>query len=115
MQHPGIAAQFTNPVGFAVVQMQRGNPPPPIAELDRWAEQAQRTNDRYELWRFIEPLAAAVAGTLSDQQLEAHVRSIAPSNADLADLCQLANAIEAGSTDAEALAQLSAKAVGGIG
>ncbi len=42
LTHPGIAARFTSPVGFAVAQMQRGNVPPPTAELERWAEQARR-------------------------------------------------------------------------
>jgi len=115
LQHPGMAAYFTNPVGFAVAQMQRGNQPPPIMELDRWADQAQRTNDRYELWRYIEPPATAVETAMEEQQLEARVRAIAPPNADLADLCQLASAIEAGATDAEALAQLRGKGVGGGG
>jgi hypothetical protein len=113
LQHPGTAAYFTNPVGFAVAQMQRGNQPPPIVELDRWADQAQRTNDCYELWRYIEPSAAAVETTVDEHQLEARVRAIAPPNADLADLCHLASAIEAGATDAEALAQLRGKRVGG--
>ncbi len=115
LQHPGIAAQFTNPVGFAVAQMQRGNPPPLIAELDRWAERGQRTGDRYELWRYIEPSGAAVERTLDERQIEARVRAIAPPNADLAELCQLASAIEAGATDTEALAQLRDRAVGGGG
>jgi len=115
LQHPGIAAQFTNPVGFAVAQMQRGNPPPAIAELERWAESAQRTTDRYELWRYIEPPAAAVQTTMDEQQIEIRVRAIAPPNADLADLCQLASAIEGGATDAEALAQLRGRVLGGGG
>jgi hypothetical protein len=41
--HPGMAAQFTTPIGFAVAQMQRGNAPPPNAELDRWAERAPQS------------------------------------------------------------------------
>jgi len=114
LQHPGTAAYFTNPVGFAVAQMQRGNQPPSIVELDRWAERAQRTTDRYELWRYIEPPAAAET-IIDEHQLEARVRAIAPPNADVADLCELADAIEAGATDAEALAQLRGKRMGGGG
>jgi hypothetical protein len=114
LAHPGMAARFTSPVGFAVAQMQRGKQPPPIAELDRWADQVQRTNERYELWRYIASPATIVDRTMDEQQLEARVRSIAPPNADLADLCLLANALESGATDAEALAQLGTSSVGDL-
>jgi hypothetical protein len=54
LAHPGMLARFMSPVGFAVAQMQRGKAPPPIAELDRWAERARRKDDRYEVWRYVE-------------------------------------------------------------
>ncbi|MFL5804964.1 MAG: hypothetical protein ACJ8CR_24885 [Roseiflexaceae bacterium] len=111
--HPGLAAQFTNPVGFAVAQMRRGNVPPPVAELDRWADRSYRKDDHYEVWRYVE--TPVVAGPLiaHEQQLEARVRALAPPNADLTDLCELAHYIEAGATDAEALACLRTKHIGG--
>jgi hypothetical protein len=115
LAHPGLAAQVTSPVGFAVAQMQRGNPPPPIAELERWAEQGRRSNDRYESWRYMEHPAATMEPTADEQQLETRVRALAPPSADLADLCELARAIEAGATDTEALAQIHAKHSGGWG
>jgi hypothetical protein len=115
LRHPGLAAQFTNPVGFAVAQMQRGNSPPPLAELDRWAEYACRSNDRYESWRYVEAPAVAELVIAHEQQLEARVRAIAPPEADLAELCELAQCIEAGATDAEALAHLRAARMGGSG
>jgi hypothetical protein len=111
--HPGLAAQFTNPVGFAVAQMRRGNVPPPVAELDRWADRSYRKDDRYEVWRYVETPVVAGSVIAHEQQLEARVRALAPPDADLADLCELARCIEAGATDAEALAYLCAKHVGG--
>lgn len=104
--HPGIVAQFTSPIGFAVAQMQGGYPPPSTVELDRWAERARRKEDRYESWRFIEPIVASSNPPTDEQELEARVRALAPPDADLDDLCVLACALEAGASDAEALAQL---------
>lgn len=113
LAHPGLAAQFTNPVGFAVAQMRRGNAPPPIAELDCWAERACRKNDRYESWRYVEGATIPEAAIAREQQLEARVRAIAPRDADLADLCDLARRLEAGATDAEAVAHLRTTRTGG--
>jgi hypothetical protein len=111
--HPGLAAQFTSPIGFAIAQMRRGNTPPPIVELDRWAEQARRKDDRYEVWRYVETPVVAGPVIAHEQQLEARVRALAPPGADLTDLCELARCIEAGATDVEALACLCTKQVGG--
>jgi hypothetical protein len=104
--HPGVAAQFTNPVGFAVAQMRRGNLP------HHWADRSYRKDDRYEVWRYVE--APVVAGSViaQEQQLEARVRALAPPDADLADLCELARCIETGATDAEALACLHGQRTG---
>jgi hypothetical protein len=112
LTHPGMLAQFTSPVGFAVAQMRRGNASPPIAELDRWAERARRKDDRYEVWRYMDVPAIADDVIAHEQQLETRVRAIAPPNADLADLCELARCIEAGASDAEALACLHARHTG---
>jgi len=112
LAHPGMLARFTSPVGFAVAQMQHGKAPPPITELDRWAERARRKDDRYEVWRYVEAPAIAEDVITREQQLEARVRAIAPLDADLADLCELARCIEAGASDAEALACLHARHTG---
>jgi hypothetical protein len=112
LAHPGMLARFMSPVGFAVAQMQRGKAPPPIAELDRWAERARRKEDRYEVWRYVEAPAIAEDVIACEQQLEARVRAIAPPDADVTDLCELARCIEAGATDAEALASLHARHTG---
>jgi hypothetical protein len=112
LTHPGMLARFTSPVGFAVAQMQRGNMPPPLAELDRWAERARRKDDRYEVWRYVDVPTITDNVIAHEQQLEARVRAIAPLDADLADLCELARYIEAGATDAEALASLHTKHTG---
>jgi len=111
--NPGLAAQFTNPVGFAVVQMQRGNQPPPVTELDRWADRSHRKDDRYEVWRYVETPAVDRSVIACEQQLEVRVRALAPPDADLTDLCELARWIEAGATDTEALARLRTKHRGG--
>ncbi len=113
LAHPGLAAQFTSPIGFAVAQMQRGNAPPSRAELDRWAERACRNDDRYETWRYVEAASITEAAITHEQQLEARVRAIAPPDSDLADICALARWIEAGATDAEAVAHLRATCTGG--
>lgn len=106
LAHPGLAAQFASPIGFAVSQMQGGHAPPSTAELDRWVERARRKDDRYESWRFIEPVVASSASPAEEQEFEVRVRALAPPNADLEDLCALACALEAGASEAEALAQL---------
>jgi hypothetical protein len=113
LEHPGLEAQFTSPIGFAVAQMQRGNPPPPVAELDRWAARVHRRDDRYESWRYIEPVLVAGGIPTDEERLEARVRALAPPTADLEELCALAEALEAGVGDAEALAQLSFKTSAG--
>jgi hypothetical protein len=113
--HPGLTARFDSPVGFAVQQMRQGQTPPPNAELDRWAERRRRTTDRYETWRYIEHPSSGVEGAANERQLEARVRAIAPPEADLVDLCELARAIEAGATDTEALAQYRNNRVAGAG
>ena len=113
LTHPGMLAQFTSPPGFAVAQMQRGNAPPPVVELDRWAERARRKDDRYEVWRYVAAPSVDAAAIAREQQLEARVRAIAPLDADLADLCELARCIEAGASDAEALASLHTSHIGG--
>jgi hypothetical protein len=113
--HPGLAARFDSPIGFAVRQMRQGQAPPPHTELDRWAERMRRTTDRYEAWRYIEHQNAGMEKAADERQLEARVRAIAPPNADLADLCELARAIEAGATDTEALAQYQTNRVAGVG
>jgi hypothetical protein len=113
LTHPGITARFTSPVGFAVAQMQRGNMPPPVAELERWAEQARRKDDRYEIWRYLDAPSEAAPEIAYEQHLESRVRAIAPPDADLADLCELARCIELGASDAEALASLYTRYAGG--
>jgi hypothetical protein len=112
LEHPGLAAQFTSPIGFAVNQMQRGNAPPLIVELDRWAERARRNDDRYESWRYIETPTIAGAAITYEQQLDARVRAIASPDVDLGELCALACYMESGATDAEAVAHLRATRVG---
>jgi hypothetical protein len=113
--HPGLTARFDSPVGFAVQQMRQGQAPPPHTELDRWAERRHRTTDRYETWRYIEHPSSGVERAADERQLEARVRAIAPPEADLAELCELARAIEAGATDTEALAQYRNNRVAGAG
>ena len=110
LEHPGLAARFTSPLGFAVTQMRRGNPPP-IRELDRWAKRTCQ-DERYEAWRYVEAPVITSTAITYEQQLEAYVRTIAPANADLGDLCILAGRLEAGATNAEALAYLQAS-IGG--
>jgi hypothetical protein len=113
--HPGLVVRFDSPIGFAVRQMRQGQAPPPHTELERWAERMRRTTDRYDAWRYIEHSTAGVNRTADERQLEARVRAIAPPDADLADLCELARAIEAGATDTEALAQFQNNRVAGAG
>jgi hypothetical protein len=95
--------------------MRQGQAPPPHTVLDRWAEQRRRTTDRYEAWRYIEHPSAGVERAADERYLEARVRAIAPPDADLADLCELARAIEAGATDTEALAQYQNNHLAGAG
>lgn len=102
LEHPGMAARFSAPLGFAVSQMRQANPPPSLAELESWAAR----EDRYESWRHIEPHECGAEAQGSDAALEARVRALAPPGADLAMLCELARLLEGGLPDWEALALL---------
>jgi hypothetical protein len=113
LEHQGLAAQFASPIGFAVSQMQRGQAPPTVVELDRWSERARRSTDRYETWRHAESPAIGDTVLTSEQQLEARVRGLAPPDADLAELCTLARWLEAGATDMDAVEMLYAERAGG--
>ena len=42
IDHAGLAARFDDPRAFAHTQLQKGQAPPPHAELDRWAERARK-------------------------------------------------------------------------
>jgi hypothetical protein len=99
--HPGLVARFTSPAGFAVSQMRQGNQPPSVEELDRWLTLAQRAEDRYEAWRHLEPSSTAPTAASTETELEARVRSLAPPDASLAELCELAHLLEAGTPDGE--------------
>jgi hypothetical protein len=106
LEHPGMAARFAAPLGFAVSQMRQGNVPPSPDELERWATHAKQCGDRYESWRHIEPQESNANETGHEADLEARVRALAPPGADLSTLCALARLLEDGVTDTEALAYL---------
>ncbi len=106
--HPGLAARFDSPVGFAVQQMRQGHMPPPRAELERWAARATRAADRYDAYRHMAAPASSVEGAAVERNLEERVRTIAPPGTDIADLCRLADWLEQGATEADALARLAA-------
>jgi hypothetical protein len=105
--HPGLLARFDSPVGFAVRQMRQGQAPPSRAELDRWAARADRAADRYDAYRHIAAPTGSVEDAAVEQNLEARVRAIAPHGTDIADLCRLADWLEQGATDVDALAHLA--------
>jgi hypothetical protein len=111
--HPGLAVRFTSPVGFAVSQMRQGNQPPSVEELDRWSILARRAEDRYEAWRHIEPSSTTPSNVSAEAQLEARVRSLAPPDASLAELCELAQLLEAGSRDGEVAIHVQRMRAGG--
>lgn len=102
LTHPGMAAHFSAPLGFAVSQMRQRNPPPSHAELESWVART----DRYEAWRHIEPQTGGKDAESSETALEARVRTLAPPDADLATLCTLARLLDDGLSDHEALAHL---------
>jgi hypothetical protein len=112
LDHPGMTAQFTSPIGFAVAQMQRGNAPPPIAELDRWVEHARRADDRYQSWRHVNGPSIAMHAIAHEEQLEARVRALAQPGADIETLCEIARWIEDGAADTEVVERLHASGVG---
>lgn len=115
LKHPGLAARFDSPIGFAVQQMRQGCAPPPQAELDRWTERARRRADPYDTWRHLEPAACEQEASAHERRLEARVRAIAPADADAGVLCRLADWIEQGATETEALAHLLLPNSGGAG
>jgi hypothetical protein len=103
-----ILAHFDSPVGFAVRQMRQGQLPPEGAELDRWAARATRAADRYDTYRHMAAPARSEEGAAVERNLEARVRAIARPGTDIADLCRLADWLEQGATEADALARLAA-------
>jgi hypothetical protein len=105
--HPGLLARFESPVGFAVQQMRLGHQPPTLAELDRWAARAARASDRYETYRHMAAPACSADSAAAALSLEARVRAIAPPDADIAELCRLADWLEQGSSEAQALDRLT--------
>jgi hypothetical protein len=113
LDHPGMSAQFSNPVGFAVAQMLRGNAPPPIDELDRWTRGTRGEARSQGAGRHIEPLIVPPEAVRHEAQLEARVRAIAPPGADLMVLCELASLLEAGVSDEEARARFKSDRRGG--
>jgi hypothetical protein len=92
--------------------MQRENAPPPITELDCWAEHAHRADDRYESWRHVDVPSIALHAIAHEEQLEARVRALAPPGADVGILCEIARWIEEGAADVEIVKRLQ---VGGEG
>ena len=106
--HPGLLARFDSPIGFAVRQMRQGQLPPEGAELDRWAARATRAADRYDTYRHMAAPARCEESAVVERNLEACVRAIAPPGTDIADLCRLADWLEQGATEADALARLAA-------
>jgi hypothetical protein len=106
--HPGLLARFDSPIGFAVRQMRQGQLPPEGAELDRWAARATRAADRYDTYRHMAAPARCEGSAAVERNLEARIRAIAPPGIDIADLCRLADWLEQGATEADALARLAA-------
>jgi hypothetical protein len=104
LNHPGMIARFRTPLGFAVSQMRLGNRPPSRDELACWATHAQRSTDRYESWRHLEPQISDLETSRREVALEGRVRALAPPDADLATLCALARLLEDGMPDHDALA-----------
>jgi hypothetical protein len=104
LAHPGIAVRFTSPLGFAVNQMKCGNVPPTAEELDQWAKQATRGTDRYQSWQFFQQEAPDPVEDKAILDLEQRVRAIAPPDATIAELCAVADLIEAGHSDQDARA-----------
>jgi hypothetical protein len=88
--------------------MRQGQLPPEGAELDRWAARATRAADRYATYRHMAAPTRCEESVADEQSLEARVRAIAPPGTDIADLCRLADWLEQGATEADALARLAA-------
>jgi hypothetical protein len=106
LDHPGLKARFTSPLGFAMSQMRCGNTPPSQEELDLWENQARKKTDPYHSWRHIPSHTDDISANVVETDLEARVRAIAPPGADLAMLCEIARLIEAGLSDQEVLVQV---------
>ena len=108
IEHPGLLARFDSPIGFAVRQMRQGQLPPEGAELDRWAARATRAADRCDTYRYMAAPMYSGEGAAVERSLEERVRAIALPGTDIADLCRLADWLEQGATEADALIRLAA-------
>jgi hypothetical protein len=64
--------------------------------------------DRYDTYRHMAAPLYSGEGAAVERSLEARVRAIAPPGTDIADLCRLADWLEQGATEVDALARLAA-------
>lgn len=106
LAHPDFTTQFASPVGFAVAQMRLGLLPPSSDELGQWAVRTRQKTDRYHSERHIATTTISGDSLAAEQELEARVRRIAPPDADVEMLCEIARLLEAGATDAAIRAHL---------
>jgi hypothetical protein len=107
IDHPGLSARFDDVRAFAHSQLVKHQPPPPPAELDRWAMRAK------------ERAAAAPPPALTDVQLAqiqvrdaallARAETLAPNDLTHDERLVLLADMHAGLTDAEVLDRLAAR------
>lgn len=107
LQHPGLAARFTDPVAFAYSQLMILATPPADAELVRWA-----TGRTTQAARQPPGLLAPADSAQSEQvpaELYTRVAAIAPATATERDRTLLLDLLRQGATDAEALVLFAAQ------
>ena len=86
--------------------MRLGNEPPTAEELEGWRMHAARRTDQHESWKHLPPCDGDSAQEAAELELEQRVRRIAPADASLVELCHLAELIESGMADSDALVWL---------
>lgn len=107
VQHPGMAARFTDPVAFAVSQLAAHVAPPTLAELERWVSW-QRQGNRNAPPQLIEP--SEPPPVVEEAAWSSQARALLP-DASADDLALLASLLVQGATDNEALTLLQAQRV----
>jgi hypothetical protein len=107
IEHAGLAARFDDVQAFAHSQLRKQQPPPPRAELDRWAERQRKRAGAAPIPALTDTQIAAIE--THHQALEIRAAAIAPPDLTTEEHLRLLIDLEEGKAENEALSRLHAR------
>jgi hypothetical protein len=107
IEHPGLVARFDDPHAFAHSQLRKHQPPPPHAELDRWAERHRRHAGATLIPALTDAQIAAIEAR--EAAIEERAAAIAPPDLTTEERLRLLIDLEEGRAENEALSRLHAR------